>query len=296
MKSPLPIFLLPLVAVAFLFAGCATAPKTTTTISGQILVNDEGKIQKTGLAPIWIYDATNVQLAAQIPLPNFGGRSRADLTRIRKEYPAVLTVCSNYQAVMDKTGPAQIRYGDLNQKYHEMKEALHGQTNGPDYDAVKQQGAVVWRAWEENRQAWDAADDQRELLFYWFNVNPGLLYAGLPQPLATTQADTNGNFSITLPRSKDVLLVAHIEGTVNGQPGHYFWLQPLSTKRVEEQSVTLNGDNVHLTKRNSELKPMMIYVLLDSGNGGLSIGQVHRIRDSQQNWVEYWRRYYSTPN
>lgn len=294
MKSPL-IFNLTLVAMVAVFAGCATAPKTVT-ISGQIIVNNGGKIQKTGLAPIWIYDATNVQLTANIPVPNFGGRSRTDLNRIRKDYPAVLTVCSNYQAASDGFPAAEMKYRDLNQKYSDAKNALHGQTNGPDFDAVKELGAEVIRAMEARWQAGDAADDQREFIFYWFNVNQGILYTGLPQPLATTRTDTNGNFSVTLPASKNVVIVAHIEGSLQEQPGHYFWLLPLAASPSKTTPIILNRDNARLTRKNSELKPTMIYVMLDSGNGGISLGPVHRDRDTRQNWPEYWRQYYSHPN
>ena len=281
------------IATAILSAGCSTSPKTVK-ISGQILVSDAGKVQKTGMAPIWIYDATNTQLTASLPLPNFGGRSRTDLARIRKEYPTVLTVCSNYQAALDKFPSLEMRYRDLNQNYSDMKNALRGQTNGQDFDAVKKLGNEIRQAMEARDRALDEGDDARELLFYWFNVNPGILYAGLPRPLATTQADTNGNFSITLPQSKSILIATHIEGSINGQPGHYFWLQP-ATNCQSETKFILNNTNDCLTKRNSELKPMMIYVLLDSGNGGVSLGPIHRTRDSQQSGRQYWQQYYSQP-
>ena len=68
----LPFCLITATLAALIASGCATAPRLTT-ITGQILVSDAGQIQKTGLAPIWIYDATNAQLTAKIPLPNFGG-------------------------------------------------------------------------------------------------------------------------------------------------------------------------------------------------------------------------------
>jgi hypothetical protein len=293
MKFPFFFIISTIIAFNILFTGCATATETVN-ISGQILVNDAGKVQKTGLAPIWIYDATNVQLTANIPLPDFGGRSRKDLARIRASYPGVLIVCSNYQAALDQSASAEMKYRDLNQKYSDKKDALHGQTNGPDFDAVKQLGDETRQAMEARDRVLDEGDDARELLFYWFNVNPGILYAGLPQPLATTQTDTNGNFSITLPRSKNIVLVTHTEGSINGQPGHYFWLQP-ATNCQSETKFILNSTNACLTKRNSELKPMMIYVLLDSGNGGISLGPIHRTRDSQQNWRQYWQQYYSQP-
>lgn len=284
---------LPVLLVALLLAGCSTAPKTVQ-LKGRIFITDGGKLQNTGLAPIWIYDATNTQLTAQIPLPNFGGRGRADLTRIRKDYPGVLTVCSNYQAAM--AAPAQISYGDLNTKYQDKKSALHGQTSGPDYDSVKQLGAEVWQALEKSNLAWDAADDQRELIFYWFNVNPGILYAGLPQPLVTAQTDTNGDFSVTLPKGKNILLVAHINGTINGEPGHYFIRWPLAGDWTGVGKYIFGNSSACLTKRNSELKPTMIYVLLDNGNGGICLGPIHRTRDAQQNMRAYWRQYYSQPN
>jgi hypothetical protein len=292
-ETSLPVHQFDYIASVILFAGCATAPKTVT-ISGQILVSDTGKVQKAGLAPVWIYDATNVQLTTQVPLPNFGGRSRQDLTRIRKDYPAVLSVCSNYQAALDKSASEEMKYRDLSQQYSDKKDALHGQTNGPDFDAVKELGVKTRQAMEARDRALDEGDDARELLFYWFNVNPGILYAGLPQPMATTQTDTNGNFSVTLPRSKSILIATHTEGSINGQPGHYFWLQA-ATKYESETKIILNNANACLEKRNSELKPMMIYVLLDSGNGGISLGPIHRTRDSQQRWRQYWQHYYSQP-
>lgn len=277
-----------IIASAILFTGCATTPKTTQ-ITGQILVSDNGKIQKTGLAPIWIYDATNIQLTANIPLPDFGGRSRKDLTRIRANYPGVLTVCSNYQAVMDKFAPAEMKYENLNQKYSDMKNALHGQTNGPDFDAVKQLGDQIRQAMEARDRVGDEGDDARELIFYWFNVNPGILYASLPQPMAVIQTDTNGNFSITLSKSKNILIAAHIQGSLNGQPGHYFWLLPISLSNTN--GIVLNSGNVRYAKKESELKPTQLLVL----DSGIGIATPHRTRDSQQNSRQYWQQYYSQP-
>jgi hypothetical protein len=291
MKFSRIVLILPVIAVAILFAGCATAPKMIR-LDGQIVLTDGGRLQKTGLAPVWIYDATNIQLTTQIPLPNFGGRGRADLTRIRQEYPAVLTVCSNYQAAMDKTAPAQLAYNDINQKFQSRKIALQGQTNGPEVEALKQLGAETERVLEANWRAWDTADDQRELIFYWFNVNPGILYAGLPQPLATAQTDTNGAFSVTLPKDKNFLLVAHVEGTINGEAGHYFVRWPLTGGWTGARKYIFGTSSACLTKRNSELKPIVINVLLDNGNGGLNFGAGHRARDEQFKMRSYWKDQY----
>jgi hypothetical protein len=295
MKSLRAILASSAALVALVLAGCATAPKTVT-LNGQIFLTDSGKIQKTGLTPIWIYDVTNSELTTQIPLPNFGGRGRADLTRIRKDYPAVLTVCSNYQAACDKFPAAEIKYRDLNQQFDERKNALHGQTNGPEFEAVQRLRAETASALEARDQAIDESDDARELIFYWFNVNPGILYGGLPRPLATAQTDTNGEFSITLPKDKNFLVVAHIEGSINGEPGHYFIRWPLTGSWTGARNYIFDNSSACVTKRNSELKPMMIYVLLDNGNGGLGLSSAPRNRDTQMKMRPYWKQYYSQPN
>lgn len=288
MKTLFQILLLGFVAC---LAGCTATP-TTATLNGRIIITEDGKVQKTGLAPVWIYDATNTQLIAQIPPPNFGGRSRADLTRIEMDYPGVLVTCSNYQAALDKFPAAETAYRDLNEKFAEKKNALHGQTNGPDFEAAKQLGAEIISVLAVRDLATDESDDARELIFYWFNVNPGIIYAGLPQPLATVQTDTNGEFSITLPKGKNFLLVAHIEGTVNGQPGHYFIRWPLTGGWTGTNGYVFGNSSTCLTRRSSELKPTIVYAL----RGGIGLGPIHRTRDAQLNMRSYWKQYYSQPN
>ena len=139
-------------------------------------------------------------------------------------------------------------------------------------------------------QAFDVGDDQRELIFYWFNVNPGILYAFLPQPLVITQTDTNGNFSVTLPKGKNILLVAHIEGTISGEPGHYFIRWPLAGDWTGVRKYIFGNSSACLIKRSSELKPTIIY-----SENGVMLGPIHRTRDSQLNWRPYWQQYYSQP-
>ena len=278
MKLHLFSFYCAFAVIAAFFAGCATAPKTVT-ITGQILVTDNGAIQKTGLAPIWIYDATNTNLTAQVPLPKFGGRSRQDLQRIARECPGAVEICSNYWAAMNRAPKAEIAYNQLNGQYQNQKAALHGTTNGPAYDVVLQLGAQVEAAWQIKTQAWDDADDINEFIFYWFNVNPGMLYATRPQPLAVVQADKDGNFSFTLPLKKTVLVAAHIQGKINGQTGQYFWLLPVSATDAKNGPVVLNAGNARLRRKNSQLKPTQILVLTDSGNGGISISIPNRVRD-----------------
>jgi hypothetical protein len=249
----------------------------TTEIRGQILVSDNGKIQKTGEAPIWVYDATNVQLTANIALPDFGGRTRQDLARIRANYPGVLLVLSNYNSALQKADAAEMEYRTVNGKYWDKKNALKGQTSGPDYKEVQKLEAETKNASDKRWRARDDEDDQGELIFYWFNINPGILYASLPPPLTVAETDKNGNFNFTLQQSKNVLLAVHIQGSINGQPGHYFWLLPVSSE-TKSNNVVLNSENVRYTKSDSELKPVQIFVL----DAGVIPGTPHRIRDTQQ--------------
>jgi hypothetical protein len=268
-----------IVAAAIWFTGCATTPKTSR-ISGQILVVEDGKIQKTGKAPIWIYDATNTDLAISNALPNFGGRSRQDWKRIVAAYPNSLNAYSNYEAAVRNASATETKYRDVNQKYWDKKQALNGQTNGPDFEAVTQLEAAAKNALAAKELAWDKDDDARELIFYWYGVNPEILYAGLPEPLALTQTDTNGNFSIELPKSKKILLAVHIQGAVDGKPGDYFWLVPVTAGATNSGNLILNGDNASTR----QVKPRLPAIILPEANGyigniGFSTQSQNRMRD-----------------
>jgi hypothetical protein len=86
------------------------------------------------------------------------------------------------------------------------------------------------------------------LIFYWYGVNPEMLYAGLPETLALRQTDTNGNFSIELPAAKKVLLAVQIQGAVNGKPGDYFWLPTVTSGDSGAANLVLNVDNARVRK------------------------------------------------
>ena len=273
-RLPLLLINFTIISLAILFAGCASAPKTCK-IGGQILVSDNGKIQPTGKAPIWIYDATNSQLTVCKPLPNFGGRSRQDWKRIVEEYPNSLNARSNYMAAVQNASSAELKYRDVNEKFWQKKNALNGQTNGPDFELVKQLEVAVKAALEEKDLAWDKDDDARELIFYWYGVNPEILYAGLPTPVALAQTDTNGNFNIELPKSKKVLLAIHTEGTVDGMPGDYFWLTPVTASEAKSSHLVLNGENSWVRKP----RPVQPVIILPEPNGYIgNIGSSKQIR------------------
>ena len=271
-----------IVALAVLFTGCANAPKTVK-ISGQILVSDAGQIQKTGLAPIWIYDATNLQLTNKIPLPKFGGRTRQDWQRIVTAYPHSLSVYANY-AVLQPLGPkAEVKRDAVAEEYYKKKDALIGQTNGPDFEAVQQLESEMNRLLVEENKLWDQADDMRDLIVLWYNLNPGILYtAGLPEPLATAQTDRNGNFSFILPKSKNVLVAAHIEGAINGQSGNYFWLVPLNSGNAATNAIVLTGDNAS-RKRKKDKMPRIILPEAGGYIGDVGFWMLNRVRDARQN-------------
>lgn len=283
MKLPRRFIGFALFVSAVLFAGCKTAPKTVN-VTGQILVSDAGKIQKTGLAPIWIYDATNSLLTTNLPLPNFGGRSRQDWQRITAAYPNSLNVYSNYAVLQPLGGQAQTKRIAANETYYKMKDALNGQTNGPAFEAVQQQEAEVKRIMTEENKAWDAADDARELIVLWYNLNPGILYAtGVPEPLATAQTDRSGKFSFCLPADKKVLIAAHIEGKVDGQPGNYFWLMPFDAGNAITNVIVLNADNA-ICKRTQNQMPQVILPKDNGYIGAVGFGMLNRVRDARMSY------------
>jgi len=262
--------LVPFVLAVYLagLAGCsrakAPAPESHVpeaavpagiAIHGQIHAIDAGSVQKTGLAPVWIYDAANAQLTTPIPLPKFGGRTRQDWQRIVTACPKSLTVYSNYQ-VLQPLGP-QAEVKRMNAK-----------------DDIEQQKLYA----EENR-LWDQADDARELIVLWYNLNPGLLYAaGLPEPLAMAQTDQDGNFTASLPPGKKVLIAAHIEGKIDGQAGNYFWLVPFDPGAA--RNVVLGNDNVSCRRTRSQM-PQIILPETNGFIGNVGFWMLNRVRDAR---------------
>jgi hypothetical protein len=279
-KAPRFVFGLAAVVTAALLAGCNSAPRTVT-ITGQILVSDGGKIQNTGLAPVWIYEATNTQLTTKIPLPDFGGRSRKDWQRIVTAFPASLSVCSNYDALKPLAPKAEVKRMALAKEYYQSKQALNGQTSGPDFEAMKRLETEMNRLMAEENRLWDQADDMRDMIVLWYNINPGVLYAaGVPQRLTTVQTDKQGKFSLTLPASRKVLIAAHIEGAIDGQPGNYFWLVPFDSGKAATNSVILSGDNVSC----KHTRPQMPHVILPKANGYIGdagFWMLNRVRDAR---------------
>lgn len=131
-------------------------------ISGQILVSHAGKIQKTGLAPIWVYDATNSQLTASLTLPDFGRRGRKDWERIVAVYTNSLNVYSNYEQLSQLPPRAQSNRVAVAEEYLARKQELNGKTSGPDFEAVQQLEAKFKKALLVDYQSWDRMNDEAE--------------------------------------------------------------------------------------------------------------------------------------
>jgi len=263
-----------------LSTGCKTT-SGMTVVTGQILVSDAGKVQKTGLAPVWIYDATNTLLTTNLPLPDFGGRSRQDWKRIVTAYPQSLSVYSNYAALQPLAPKAEIKRNAANEEFYRMKAALNGQTNGPAFDALQRQQAEVERLLAEENRLWDAADDLRDLIVLWYNLNPGILYAaGLPHPLQTVQTDRNGIFHYNLPAGKKVLVAAHIEGSIHGQPGNYFWLLPVAAGASSTNVLVLDGANAARKRTKAEM-PQVILPEENGYLGAVGFWMLNRVRDAR---------------
>jgi hypothetical protein len=275
------IFNFTLILMMVWLTGCVSIPRTAV-IHGQIVVADEGKIQEAGRAPVWIYDAADVRLTTKIPLPGFGGRSRDDWKRIVTDYPNSLTLYSNYETLAALPPAAEVKRIAKAQEYYNKKAALNGQTNGPDFEAVKKLGAEWKQLMAEEDRLWDEEDDLGELIVLWYNLNPGILYTiGLPEPLATAQADPNGCFSFTIPMNKPVLIATHINGTVGGQAGGYFWLLPFDAARRGTNAIVLDGDNARCKRALSRMPP----VILPQTNGYIgSVGfwSLNRLRDGRR--------------
>jgi hypothetical protein len=266
--------LLLIVLCAFLFI----RRSTTNQVHGKIQIGDGS--QKTGFAPIWIYDASETELSKSNGLPDFGGRSRSDFARIRKMYPAILNVWSNYNAAVQKAAAMEMTYRATNEIYQTAKEAENNQNGGSESKKAQKLEEAMNHTSETRWQAVDDSDDQREFIFYWFNVNPGILYSTMPRLLAKTMTDKNGNFSFDMLNTKNTLLAVHVEETINGQTEQYFWLLNVPLNGAKTDDILLNDTNALFHKKNSELKPAWIL----TPDTSVYIATPHRVRDTRQDY------------
>jgi hypothetical protein len=250
-------------------------------ITGKILVLDRGTVQRPGLAPIWIYHP-GVQLTTSNAIPNLGGRTRNDWKRISSEYPAFATVYLKYEGASKKASDSESQYRIANQLYQNQKKVLGRKVEGPGLDTLNKLAEQLKTAESERDRNWDALDDTKELIGFWHNVNPRVLFDGLPTPLAVTQTDTNGTFTLTLPDAKTVLLAAHIEATIDGQAGHYFWLKEVQIDATGSVNLVLDSNNARCRKKQSEMAyPTLLKTTGDREE--VTFTMPTRLRDSRPN-------------
>lgn len=248
------------------------------TLSGRIIVQDGGKRQPTGRAPVWLYDASQSNLLARLPEPDLGGRSQADWTRIERQYPASLEIGDQYQTVLAKRIAAPVKFRALDEQCRTQFKALNGQTNGPQFAEWQRLATQTRQADQDRWQAADAADDQSEVIFYWFTVNPGLLYAGVPPGAGSQPNGHQREFHATDAGWQTAAAGGPCRRRSAGAGRALFLAAGFGPQLCGNDRGDFDGKNAEVTKTTANLKPALISAMPNS----INLAIPHLSRDSRQ--------------
>jgi hypothetical protein len=109
------------------------------------------------------------------------------------------------------------------------------------YDILSKDGYAAYsKAYNEHLSAEYLAEDLEEKRQNFPSGN--YYFDGLPQPLATTQTDADGEFTIDIPAEGEFALAAHTQRDVGSHVENYFWL--IKVQKNQQGKIMLSNDNL----------------------------------------------------
>jgi len=75
-------------------------------------------------------------------------------------------------------------------------------------------------------------------------VSGAFYFDDLPEPLVTTQTDSDGKFTIGMPTKGNFAIATHADRTVGNSTEHYYWLIKVSLDGAAKKAITLSNNNL----------------------------------------------------
>jgi hypothetical protein len=75
-------------------------------------------------------------------------------------------------------------------------------------------------------------------------VSGAFYFDGLPEPLVTTQTDSDGKFTIEMPIKGNFAIATHAERTIGNSTERYYWLIKVSLDGAAKKAITLSNNNL----------------------------------------------------
>jgi hypothetical protein len=109
------------------------------------------------------------------------------------------------------------------------------------YDISSKDGYAAYsKAYNEHLSAEYLTEDLEEKQLHF--PSGSYYFDGLPQPLAETQSDADGEFTIDIPAEGEFALAAHTQRDVGSHVENYFWL--IKVQGNGQTKIMLSNDNL----------------------------------------------------
>jgi hypothetical protein len=101
-------------------------------------------------------------------------------------------------------------------------------------------------AYQQAKEQWELS---RRAYYFLLNaqskfVSGAFYFDGLPEPLVTTQTDSDGKFTIEMPAKGNFVIAAHADRTIGNSTERYYWLIKVSLDGAAKKAITLSNNNL----------------------------------------------------
>ena len=191
-------------------------------LEGEVfVVTKGGQNYKLGLVEVAIFPIETVQRHLQRKL----SEAEAELEKLKPKVKAAFEEMNKAKAEKKAASQAvrdNLREGSL----ASLDALLKTQTKADDEE---------YRA-----SALHAALEREEMSYY----SGRYYFAGLPEPIVTTQTNSDGKFAIEVPAKGQFAIAAAAKRSVGGSTEHYYWLIKISMDGEPKKTIMLSNNNL----------------------------------------------------
>ena len=207
------------------------APALQGALQGQVFIVTKGRENiKLGLTTVNLYSYNDIV---------------AYLTKRKPEYAALQDRENQLVGAAEAAvNSAKQSVDNAQQKSSNAINAIH--RGDPNFD---KQIEASNQALDENDQALNAyssalidaagAEEHRDVA-----LTGGFFFENLPNPIATTQTDANGEFSLQIPTDGQYVIGAQAQRDVGGSTEYYYWMIQVSLNGAPNKSIMMSNNNL----------------------------------------------------
>jgi hypothetical protein len=204
--------------IAILVVGCTFERKGD--LEGEVfIVTPGGQNYKLGLVPIALYSLDSLKPY----LEQKKQKAETESARLGRLVDPAKSEMNAKERARDAAFQAFLNasYSDPNRR---SLEAAYHQT--------KEQCELVMRAY------YFLLDAQSKF------VSGAFYFDGLPEPLVTTQTNSDGKFTIEMPIKGSFVIAAHADRTIGNSTERYYWLLKVSLDGAAKRAIMLSNNNL----------------------------------------------------